>query len=129
MALLPTLNNDRRFNMKIRFLLHIAGVAILFLACTEAVQAQWDKKPYTEWQDKDVLKMLNDSPWGKTQSFVANTELSGSGRAGRVESITDTFQINFRVRLFFIQADSTGVCSSNGKKAEGQHKRRAGGSA
>ncbi|MBP6824484.1 MAG: hypothetical protein KA368_23260 [Acidobacteria bacterium] len=86
--------------MKIRFLLHIAGVAILFLACTEAVQAQWDKKPYTEWQDKDVLKMLNDSPWGKTQSFVANTELSGSGRAGRVESITDTFQINFRVRLF-----------------------------
>jgi len=27
--------------------------------------AQWDKKPYAEWTEKDAQKVLNDSPWGK----------------------------------------------------------------
>jgi hypothetical protein len=31
--------------------------------------AQWDKKPAAEWSDKDALKLLNESPWTRTQVF------------------------------------------------------------
>ncbi|MCI0490560.1 MAG: hypothetical protein L0229_28540, partial [Blastocatellia bacterium] len=33
------------------------------------VPAQWSGKPYTEWSEKEALKLLHDSPWGRTEIF------------------------------------------------------------
>src|SRR2546422_285020 len=81
-------------------ILTIPGLLLLFSLTTPA---QWDKKPYTEWSEKDAQKLLNDSPWAKTQTFVTSTEATGSGtrtsNANR-EILTNSFQINFRIRLF-----------------------------
>ena len=41
-----------------------AGLLILFAFCLMA--ADFWKKPYTEWNDKDVAKMLTDSPWARS---------------------------------------------------------------
>lgn len=51
----------------------------------------WEKKPYTEWSEKETEKMLTDSPWGD-RMFIGDTMMSsgppgmsggGGGRGGR----------------------------------------------
>lgn len=43
--------------------------------------AQWNKKPYTNWSEKEALKVLDDSPWGQTQVFTSSgIEYSGPNR-------------------------------------------------
>lgn len=37
--------------------------------------AQWDQKPLENWSDKDVKKLLNDSPWARTQEYSNASEL------------------------------------------------------
>lgn len=32
----------------------------------------WKAKPYQQWDQKDVAKILNDSPWAKTESVTAD---------------------------------------------------------
>lgn len=91
-----------------RFLL--ASVLGLLLVCSLTASAQWDKKPYTEWSIRDVQKVLNDSPWGRTQVFTTASALfqgpiSGRGgisgtRAGSPpDRPTDATHINFHVRF------------------------------
>jgi hypothetical protein len=41
------------------------------------VAAEFWRKPYTEWSDKDVAKMMNDSPWAK--SATASMNVPGGG--------------------------------------------------
>jgi hypothetical protein len=70
--------------------------------------AQWDKKAYTEWSEKEAQKVLNDSPWGRTQVFSAPVTLfrgSPSGRQG-TQSASNTptntgnaTNIYFRIRF------------------------------
>ncbi|HTA47543.1 MAG TPA: hypothetical protein VK789_34120 [Bryobacteraceae bacterium] len=45
-----------------------AGLLILLAFCLMA--ADFWKKPYTEWSDKDVTKMMTDSPWAKSASIT-----------------------------------------------------------
>jgi hypothetical protein len=40
----------------------------------------WEKKKFTEWDEKEVAKMLNDSPWAK--SFTVYLKGFGGGRGG-----------------------------------------------
>jgi hypothetical protein len=40
---------------------------VLTLTVSAAVVAQTEK-PWTEWSEKDAAKILNDSPWGQTQT-------------------------------------------------------------
>ena len=70
--------------------------------------AQLDKKPYTEWSDKDALKVLNNSPWSQTQTitdssqaFIApgTTPQPNSSRNSGSRS-SDIVNVNFRVRFF-----------------------------
>jgi hypothetical protein len=66
---------------------------------------QWDKKPYSEWTEKDAQKVLNESPWGKTQSFDSAMELyrgPSSGRPGQTttpDRPADAVHLFFRVRF------------------------------
>jgi len=49
--------------MNARFTILILSV----LLCTSLLIAEewWEKRPYTEWSERDVNRMLNDSPWVK----------------------------------------------------------------
>ncbi|MBM3792036.1 MAG: hypothetical protein FJW35_17035 [Acidobacteria bacterium] len=61
----------------------------------------WNRKPHTEWSEKETLRLLNDSPWGQTQTVV---DTSGSFAAGRradsgQSRVADTPELLFRIRF------------------------------
>ncbi|HWP44198.1 MAG TPA: hypothetical protein VNO14_13225 [Blastocatellia bacterium] len=80
----------------------------LFLACSLTVSAQWGKKHYSEWSEKESLHVLNDSPWGQTEVFTTNTsEGVVPDREGDPNRAIDQggsrmryfAQVNFRIRF------------------------------
>lgn len=79
--------------------LSIPGLLLLFSLTTPA---QWDKKPYAEWTEKDALKLLNDSPWGRTLTFSSPMELYKRGPTTSTATISpppDALHLNFRIRF------------------------------
>lgn len=68
----------------------IVCVCVVTLTIVLAVSAQKETKQWTEWTQKDVLKILNDSAWGQTQ--VETQEASGSTAA--ITSTTDQAALN-----------------------------------
>ena len=88
----------------------LPGILVLLLAFSLNTPAQWDKKPYAQWSEREASKVLSDSPWAKTQVFTTpsvsyNTGISGSSgvggaRAGKPpDRPTDALHVNFRVRF------------------------------
>jgi hypothetical protein len=61
----------------------------------------WDARPFTEWSDKDVQRMLTDSPWSHQVSIViplspkasGDADAGGRGRGGRGEESARGFPI------------------------------------
>ena len=43
----------------------------------------WQSKPYTEWSDKEVQKILSNSPWSKEVVVSLGAAGSGSGKGSR----------------------------------------------
>jgi hypothetical protein len=88
-----------------RFL--VAGIPLLVFLASLSASGQWDKKPPAEWTQKDAIKVLNDSPWGRTQTFDSPMEQYRGPVTGRqgVQSSTNTnlpksaLHLNFRVRF------------------------------
>lgn len=80
-----------------------------------AASAQKKFKPWNEWSEKDALKMLNDSPWGQTQTDTNTSEMffsptaQGSGRSGggvgssndrsAQGALNQATNLNFRIRF------------------------------
>jgi hypothetical protein len=54
-----------------QFVLSLALVFALSLLAT----AQKKYKPWNEWSEKEATKMLNDSPWGQTQTETNTSEM------------------------------------------------------
>ena len=52
---------------------------LLLLSGFGLAAADFWQKPYTEWSDKDVTKMLNDSPWAKSASLSMSAPGGGGG--------------------------------------------------
>jgi len=83
-------------------LLSIPSLVLLFSLTTPA---QWDKKPPAEWTEKDALKLLNDSPWGRTLTFTSPLEqfrrpVTGAQGANAGTSLPpNALQLNFRIRF------------------------------
>ncbi len=50
----------------------VALSAILLLAASVWAGDPWKDKPYTQWDEKDVKKVLFDSPWAKEVRVPAN---------------------------------------------------------
>lgn len=75
-----------------------ALVSILFLAMSAA--AQFEKKPYSEWSEKEAQKVLNNSAWAQTQTVTDTSSTFMSGGIGRGSGRSDVVNVNFRVRLF-----------------------------
>jgi hypothetical protein len=73
---------------------------VLLFVCPLLTSAQWDKKPYTDWSEKEALEMLNKSPWGQTQVFsdVSNTFGTGPGRSNQSGDYNAYF-MNIRIRF------------------------------
>jgi hypothetical protein len=72
----------------------------LVLAYPLSLSAQWNKKPYTEWSEKEATKLLNDSPWGQTQSVTDTTQMTGQARADSSQSrVAEVFNVNLRIRF------------------------------
>jgi hypothetical protein len=63
--------------------------------------AQWSKKPYSEWSEKEAMKLLTDSPWAQTQAFTDTSRQSSTTRSGggSTTAVADVININFRVRF------------------------------
>src|SRR5262245_11732320 len=78
----------------------VAGSLAFCLACSLVAQGQWEKKPYSEWSEKEAQKLLNDSPWGQTQVVSDTSQMFGneslSSGASRVANV---FHVNFRIRF------------------------------
>ncbi len=69
-------------------MIRIVCVCAVTLALGLSVNAQ--KGPWTDWTQKDVLKVLNDSAWGQTQ--VETEQATGSTAA--ITSTTDKEKLN-----------------------------------
>lgn len=92
------MNHSRRFP--------VVGIPLLLLISSLNASGQWDKKPQAEWTEKDAIKVLNDSPWGRTQTFTSPMEQYRgpvTGRQGVGNQTTNAppnaLQLNFRVRF------------------------------
>jgi hypothetical protein len=48
---------------------------VLLLSTAAAAAAQTKSKPWTEWSKKEAEKILNDSPWAKTQVETDTSEM------------------------------------------------------
>jgi hypothetical protein len=60
------------------------GLALLIIgALAWASGDPWKAKPYQQWDDKDIKKILNDSPWSKVIQVAAPWK--GMGAAGEPE--------------------------------------------
>jgi len=62
------------------------GAVILALGLGAAVLVAadfWETKKFTEWTDKDVQKMLKDSPWARTVEVPLSVGGGGGGGGGR----------------------------------------------
>jgi hypothetical protein len=94
----------------------VATAAAIFacLLCLSLNAQDKKQKPWTEWSKKDVEKMLNDSPWGQTQTvtdtsemFFSPTARPGATGASRNSSSRDSqgatneaTDVKYRIRLF-----------------------------
>jgi hypothetical protein len=100
--------------------MRLAIILALVSASALSAGAQKKVKPWTEWSEKEALKMLNDSPWGQTQTEtdtsemfytpdsqnrnpIGNRPLDSPGGASNDSSsqgqINQATNINYRIRL------------------------------
>ena len=75
----------------------------LLLALLQGAAAQIDKKPYTEWSEKEAERLLEKSGWAQTQVF-ADTSGTLSTGTGRTVNSSQTRsgginQVNFHIRF------------------------------
>lgn len=84
----------------------MTAAPVFVFICAVSISAQWNKKPYTEWSEKDAKKLLNESPWGQTQVFSDTSNEFGRGIAtgagGAVDSRSGDYSahhLNIRIRF------------------------------
>lgn len=84
----------------------IAIALSLVFALTLAAGAQKKMKPWTEWSEKEVTKMLNDSPWGQTQNetntsemFYSPTSQGNAGSRGQQGAYNQATNIGYGIRF------------------------------
>lgn len=91
--------------MKFRIKALLFAFMAFSLTLPSGMQAQWNKKLYTEWSERDAQKLLNDSPWGKTDVFTDPSAMFGRPPNERQPSLAGPTQapnathVNFRIRF------------------------------
>lgn len=81
--------------------IRVSAVVGLFLFCFVTASAQLEKKPYTEWTEKEAQKLLNESPWGQTQTIsdLSNMFATLRDKAQLTTGISDVTRVNLRIRF------------------------------
>jgi hypothetical protein len=69
-------------------------IVLVCAACLGAADF-WDARPFTEWSDKDVQRMLGNSPWARPVSAIVEAAPAAAmpteeSRAGRPPDSTET---------------------------------------
>ena len=87
--------------LKIRRGLRAIAAAASMLAICLAAFAQYDRKPYTEWSEKEATKLLSDSPWSQTHTLTDTSKAFNTSRNRRTAASTASAvtEVNFRVRF------------------------------
>ncbi|HJQ25657.1 MAG TPA: hypothetical protein VKA60_17175 [Blastocatellia bacterium] len=77
-------------------------LAMLLVALPLAAAAQWNKKPYTEWSEKESMRVLEDSPWSQKQTFTDTSKNASvtTSRGAAQSTIADVVNVTFTMRLF-----------------------------
>ncbi|HEV8589300.1 MAG TPA: hypothetical protein VGQ72_10530 [Pyrinomonadaceae bacterium] len=76
--------------------------AFISLALTITTSAQWQKKPYKDWSEKEALAVLNNSPWGQTQTYTDTSHMFDEGRAvdSNQRRAVEVPEVRFHIRFF-----------------------------
>jgi hypothetical protein len=76
-------------------------LAVALLSGGQA-SAQWDKRPYREWSDKEVHNLLDNSPWAQTQTSTDTSHMFDTGRAvaSNERREVEVPETKFHIRLF-----------------------------
>lgn len=82
-------------------------VCLIFSAAVASGAAQKKIKPWTEWSAKDAQKILDDSPWGQTQTetsleemFFNPTAVQRQSESRQTQGATNqAVPVNFRIRF------------------------------
>ena len=84
-----------------RRLLVCTAVAVGFLG-TAIVAAQWQKKPYREWSEKEARGILDNSPWAQTQTITDTSRMFDTGRAvlSNERREAEVPETKFHIRFF-----------------------------
>ena len=85
----------------------VLSIPGLLLVLSASIAAQWNKKPPAEWSEKDATKLLNDSPWGHTQTFGSPeqqwrgpmTGRQGTSSSQNSDAPPQAIHLFFRVRF------------------------------
>lgn len=59
----------------------IGSFAVLAIAALALASDVWKSKPYQQWDQKDVQKVMSDSPWAKVVQVDATWQKGGSSSA------------------------------------------------
>ena len=72
---------------------------ILFLPLSSSAEGFWIKKDFTEWSARECSKLLNDSPWAKSQT-ITKIFIEEIGEPGSVPSREHAPQITYLAQIW-----------------------------
>ena len=77
-------------------------IIALTTLCAGNASAQWDKRPYREWSEKEARNVLDNSPWGQTQTVTDTSHMFDTGRAvvSNERREVEVPETKFHIRLF-----------------------------
>src|SRR5512144_3035708 len=84
--------------MKRVFFVVIASVFTFVLIAKDKDKDKFLQKPFNQWKKGDVLKVLNDSPWARQQTYASQVGGKGSGVGGEKELYSQ-----YTIRFFSAQ--------------------------
>ena len=88
--------------MRLSRRLVILRLVVLSLMLSTIAVAQWQKKSYKQWSEKEALNVLDNSPWGQTQTYTDTSHMFDEGRrvVSNEKREIEVPEIRFRIRFF-----------------------------
>lgn len=86
----------------------LTALAATPLLCLSLAAQDKQQKPWTEWSKKEAEKILNDSPWGQTQTVTDTSEMffsptgpgGGGGQRSASGATNQATDVKYRIRWF-----------------------------
>jgi hypothetical protein len=85
---------------------------VLLLMFASALSAQWQKKPYGEWSQKEVMNVLNNSPWAQSQEVADTDKMFDSSKTlgANPNRVAETARTSYRIRFFSAKPTRQALC-------------------